>query len=199
MSYRASDRAAHRARRPRHELNGGEEDRSGTLGRYAASDRAAQGIALAVLVALTAVGWLAGRGGLKLTTGASHDALSAEPGTVLELLTANAPVAMWPLALVALGWPAIPAIRSLGDLLVVAQLLGHGVLVGAALATHDGLWRYLAHLPFEWAAIAVPAGAWLTARTGGVGLERRALMKAGVLTGAFLLAAAAVETYVVPI
>jgi hypothetical protein len=199
MSYPASDR--HRVRRPRRDLSGGEEDRSRTLGRYAASDQAAQGIALAVLVALTAVGWLAGRGGLELTTGVPRDALPAEPGTVLELLAQNTPVAMWPLALVALGWPAIPAIRTLGDLLVVAQLLGHGLLVGAALAAHGGLWRYLPNLPLEWAAIAVPAGGWLTARarTGAVALDRRALMKAGALTGALLIAAAAVETYAVPI
>lgn len=200
MSYRASDRAAQRAR-PQHDFSGGEANPRRETRRYAASDQAAQGIALAVLVALTAVGWLAGRSGLELTTGVPRDALPAGPSTVLELLAQNAPVALWPLALVALGWPAIPAIRTLGDLLIIAQLLGHGLLVGAALAAHDGLWRYLPHLPLEWAAIAVPAGAWLTARSrpGGVALDRRALTWAGGLTGALLIAAGAVETYAVPI
>jgi len=169
--------------------------------RYGASDRAARPwlASFAALLALTAAGWVLGRAGLELTSGAPRDALPARPETLVELLAANVPVALWPLALVALGWPAMTGVRVAGDLLIAAQLLGHGLLVGAALATHPSLWRFLPHLPLEWAALAVPAGTWLAARLRPGRTDHRELMQAGLLTGALLIVAAAVETYAVPI
>ena len=41
-----------------------------------------------------------------------HDALAAPPRTALALLAHNAPVALWPLALIALGWHAIAVART---------------------------------------------------------------------------------------
>ena len=61
-----------------------------------------------------------------------------------ELVEHNALVALWPLALVALGWPELPGARTAGDLLIAAQLLAHGLLVGTALGQHP-------------AAVALPA------------------------------------------
>src|SRR5687768_12267424 len=61
---------------------------------------------------------------------APRPALTSSFATVGELLEHNALVALWPLALVALGWPELPGARHAGDLLIAAQLLAHGLLVG---------------------------------------------------------------------
>jgi hypothetical protein len=158
---------------------------------------------------------------------APHDALRAEMSTTLELLAHNAPVALWPLALVALGWPALAGARWLGDLMIAAQLLGHGLLVGAQLAQEPDTWRYLPHLPLEWLALAIPVAAWQHARTtpaplqpavdrdraataqqrgtafclrSGVG-ENAAVRLVDPLAGCLLalVAAAAAETFLVPL
>jgi hypothetical protein len=117
---------------------------------------------------------------------------------VVELVAHNLPVAVWLLALVALGWPALPGARRVGDALVVGQLLGHGALVGNALAQHPGLWRYLPHLPLEWLALATPVAVWARARAGrrigAVAAGLAALRVAGLLG-----LAAIVETYLVPL
>ena len=126
--------------------------------------------------------------------------LHAAPITVLELGAHNAAVALWPLALVALGWPSIPIARVAGDALIAAQLLAHGLLVGTAFGDEPGLWRYLPHLPLEWLAIAIPCAAWLTARRAR---ERRDTNTAGLIQiagacMATLVAAALIETYATP-
>jgi hypothetical protein len=161
-------------------------------------------ISLLAVWAATLAGALTALAGLHiLAARAPHDALPTSVGTGLELFAHNAPVALWPLALVAIGWPALPAARLLGDLLIAGQLLAHGLLVGSQLGQHPGTWRYLPHLPFEWLAIAIPAAAWLRARTrrartpdgdDGVGLV-------GPLAAciAALAAGAAIETYLVPV
>jgi hypothetical protein len=132
---------------------------------------------------------------------APRDALDAEPGTAAALLAHNAPVALWPLGLVAIGWPALQGVRALGDLLVAGQLISHGVIVGSAFGHHPALWRYLPHLPFEWLAIAMPAAAWLRARAMPVDHTCGAVGLAGLAAAclAVLSAAAAIETYLVPV
>lgn len=149
----------------------------------------------ALWVCTVAGALLAAAGVLELTSGAPRDALPARIGVAVDLAAHNAPVALWPAGLVAAGWAAIPVARTLGDVLVVAQLAGHGLLVGSALGAHPDLWRYLPHLPIEWLALAVPAGAWVTARRG----EPVHLMKTALLTGPLVASAAFVETYAVPI
>jgi hypothetical protein len=133
-----------------------------------------------------------------IVVGAPHDALTAAPATVLALVRHNAVVALWPLALVWLGWPAIPVARTTGDALAAGQVLLHGAVLGSALAQQPGLWRYLPHLPFEFAALALPVAAWITARRSGeVNPTRLAGTVAAVL--ALVLAAAVLESYLVPI
>ena len=129
-------------------------------------------------------------------------ALEPTLSTLGELLAHNALVALWPLALIALGWPGLAGARRVADALVAAQLLAHGLLVGSALGQHPQLWRYLPHLPLEWLAIAIPAAAWLTARRARP--ARPGWPPAGVVaiaTGALaaLAGAAAIETYLTPV
>lgn len=125
------------------------------------------------------------------------DALAASAATALELLAHNAPVALWPLALVAVGWPDIPVVRIAGDALVAGQLLAHGLVVGDALAQHPQLWRFLPHLPLEWLALATPAAGWLLARRDLAGRQRVAGLAATSI--AALIVAAGLETWAVPL
>lgn len=153
-------------------------------------------VSYTALWAFTAAGaLLAAAGLLELTSGAPRDALPARIGVAVDLTAHNAPVALWPVGLVAAGWAAIPVARTLGDVLVTAQLAGHGLLVGSALGAHPDLWRYLPHLPVEWLALTIPAAAWITARRG----DRMPLIAAGLLTGLLVAGAALLETYAVPI
>lgn len=154
------------------------------------------GVALSVIWAATLIGAVAGRiGGSSSET--PRDALPATVTTFSDLLAHNAPVALWPCALVAIGWPFLRGVRHVGDTLVAAQLLSHGLLIGVALGTHAELWRYLPHLPLEWLALALPAAAWLQARTGPAGTPRGIGLCAFGSVAA-LVSAAAVETFLVP-
>ena len=151
------------------------------------------------LWALTLAGLLAGRIGVRLSTiRPPRDALTAQPHTVLLLLAHNAPIALWPLALIALDWPRIPVARHVGDALIAGQLAGHGLFVGVAIAQQPTLWRYLPHLPLEWLALALPAAAWSAARRG-TPVRREDAARIALVAVAVLAAAALVETYLVPI
>lgn len=153
-------------------------------------------LAYAALWVGTAAGaLLAATRRLDLTSGTPRDALPATVDIAVDLAAHNALVALWPIALVAVGWPAIPIVRSVGDVLVAGQLAGHGLLVGSALGAHPDLWRYLPHLPVEWLALAVPAAAWIIARRD----EPVHVVKTVLLTGLLVVGAALVETYAVPI
>ena len=153
-------------------------------------------IVCAVLWALTATGALLAAAGLvELTSGAPRDALPARLEIVVDLAAHNALVALWPAGLIAVGWAAIPVARTVGDILVAGQLAGHGLLVGSALGTHPGLWRYLPHLPLEWLALALPAAAWATARRN----EPPLLIPTVLLTALLIAGAALLETFAVPI
>jgi len=123
--------------------------------------------------------------------------LDADAGTALALVAHNVPVALWPLALVALDWHEIPAARHLADALVAFQLAAHGASVGAALATWPELVRWLPHLPAEWTAIAPPCAAWVAARRGAPAAPATLLLAAAA-TLALLALAAALETWVAP-
>src|SRR5262245_54659571 len=95
---------------------------------------------------------------------APHDALPATAATYGELLAHNVPVALWPAALVLIGWPYLRGVRQAGDAIISVQLLSHGLFVGVAVGARADLWRYLPHLPLEWLGLALPAAAWLHAR-----------------------------------
>jgi hypothetical protein len=151
------------------------------------------------LWATTALGAIAVTAGADvLRTPAPRDALDATLKTAANLATHNAIVALWPLALVALSWPSLPIARRLGDALIAAQLLDHGLVVGGALASQPAMWRYLPHLPAEWLALAAPAGTWATARTHPLGQPAQ-LGTAAATTLAAVIAAALLETYLVPL
>jgi hypothetical protein len=149
--------------------------------------------------ALTLVGAPLGR------VDAPRPTLEPTLGTVGELVAHNTLVALWPLALLALGWPALAGARLLGDALIAAQLLAHGLLVGTAVAQRPELWRYLPHLPLEWLAMAIPAAAWLHARTAHPARRDPAsaqlplVLRVAVAGLAALVGAAAIETYLAPI
>lgn len=127
--------------------------------------------------------------------GAPSDALKASAATAESLLWHNLSVALWPLALIVLGWASIPVIRRVGDVLAVAQLAVHGLLVGNALGQQPALWRFLPHLPFEWLGIALPVAAWRVAR---VGVAPNVARVAAVVCAA-LVVAAGLETWAVPL
>jgi hypothetical protein len=161
----------------------------------------------ALLSACTAL-WLATAAGAALalvglrlaSAGAPRDALAANPGTALALLAHNAPIALWPLALAALGWNALAGARSAGDVLIAAQLASHGLTVGSALRQHPDTWRYLPHLPLEWLGVAIPVAVWWSARnTARPPHTRGDLALAATSCLAALTAAAAIETYLVPV
>lgn len=145
---------------------------------------------------------LAGLGAELQHVRAPRPVLEATLSTLGELLAHNALVALWPLTLIALGWPALTGVRRVADVLIATQLLAHGLLIGTALGQHPQLWRYLPHLPLEWLAIAIPAAAWLTARrahpaTPGPAPGGVVAIATGTL--AVLAAAAAIETYLTPV
>ena len=144
------------------------------------------------LWAATAAGATLGIAGVHmLAASAPNDALPATPGTAAALLAHNAPVALWPLALIAFGWPRLRGARA-------GQLLAHGLMVGNALGQHPALWRYLPHLPLEWLALATPAGAWLATRRD-TPASRQRLGHSLAAAVAVLALAAIVETYLVPL
>jgi hypothetical protein len=153
------------------------------------------------LIAAAAVGALAvfGVPGLAgaLYPDAPKRALGENAAAALALLANNAPVALWPLCLVGLGWHEIPVVRLFADGLIAAQLAVHGASVGAALAAWPDLLRWLSHLPVEWSALALPCGAWIAARRGG-SASRRSLAVYAALTVTLLALAAALETWAAP-
>lgn len=157
---------------------------------------AATWIAIWATTALGAASTAAGIGALR--TPPPRDALDATPATAISLLGHNALIALWPFALISLGWPSLPGVRWVGDALIAAQLVLDGLVVGGALASHPAMWRYLPHLPVEWLALAIPAAAWMNARITPPA-HRRELAAATGATLAALTAAAVIETYAVPL
>jgi hypothetical protein len=160
---------------------------------------AISGCYLALWLATAAGAALASAGVRLVVARAPRDALQPSLDTASGLLAHNALVALWPLALVAIGWPALAGARLVGDALIAAQLLAHGLIVGSALAQHPDMWRYLPHLPLEWLALAIPAAAWLTTRAHPARPAATTVAVAAGACVAALLCAAALETYLVPV
>ncbi len=158
----------------------------------------ATGLAACALLLAAALGALAALG-LGVSHTEPHDAIKDSPGAVASLFAHNAAVAWIPLALAAIGWDRTPGLQLTGDLVVGASLIANGAVVGYAIArTGPELAAYLPHLPFEWSAIALPAGAWLCLRRGYP--DRRALLLQTLgLSAASLLVAALLEVYAVPL
>ena len=158
----------------------------------------ATAIAVGVLVVAAIASAALTLGGARvLFVPAPYDALQATPATAAQLLAHNLVVTLWPLALIELGWPRLRGIRWAGDGLIAAQLQWHGALIGTALAQQPELWRYLPHLPFEAVALTVPAGAWISRRSGTRPSPWNAVAPIAVVIG-LLAVAAGLETYAVP-
>ncbi|MQA75695.1 MAG: hypothetical protein GEU88_15370 [Solirubrobacterales bacterium] len=112
----------------------------------------------------------------------------------------NALAALWPLALVALGWHRLAVVEWVGDGVVWGALLLNGASVGLALgAVGVELLAYLPHLPLEWLGLAIPVAGWSAARAGELGPGLRPLVAVGAVALLVLLVAAAVEVYVAPL
>jgi hypothetical protein len=90
--------------------------------------------------------------------------------------------------------------RHLGDVAVSLVLGANAVEVGLALGRWRGrLLPYLPHLPLEWAAAGIAAGAWLYARTHSDEDDRgRSFVVQIAVTVAALAAAAAMEVLLPP-
>jgi hypothetical protein len=159
---------------------------------------AASGVCLAAVIASAALAAL-----VAVAAGTSHanphDAIDDSPGAVAALFAHNAAVAWIPLGLAALGWDRARSLHLTGDAVVLASLIANGAVVGYALArAGPELAAYLPHLPFEWTAIALPAGAWLCLRRGCPD-PWALLLQTLALSAAALLVAALIEVYAVPL
>lgn len=160
---------------------------------------AALRMALLALTGAAAAGAAFALAGIDVVAvGEPHDALQNSAGTVASLARHNTAVVLWPLALVALGWGAIPVARTVGDALIAGQLLAHGAVLGNAVAQQPGLWRYLTHLPLELTALVLPVAAWIAARRG-TPISRTGLAGIAGVVLALVVGAAACETYLVPL
>jgi hypothetical protein len=118
-------------------------------------------------------------------------------GHVLMLLAHNLPLAAWPLLLGVLGAHRRRLARQITDTLIAAWLVANVLPVGAALGAYGPrLLAYIPQLPFEWAALALGASAWLMQRREPMTVREGLAMFAVI--GGLLLCAAVLETVAVP-
>lgn len=159
----------------------------------------AVGVSYGALVIVTALAAAAAAlaGTAVWSVGTPHDALPATVTTTLELLLVNVPVAVTPLALIALRWHTIPIARGVADVLIAGNVTSNGLLVGGALGQQPELWRFLPHLPFEWLALSLPVAAWMLARRDVLTGNRLGRLTTATL--AALVLAAGLETWAVPL
>jgi hypothetical protein len=172
------------------------------LASSARSASAAASAAAAAFALLSLSAALATLVGLEIGASqrAPHDAIEDSAAAVGSLILHNAAVVLIPFALLALGWERMPGIRHLGDGVVIASLLGNGAVVGYAFARAGlGLAAYLPHLPFEWGAIAIPAGTWFVFRRATPGDPPGLLLRALGASALALVIAAVLEVYAVPV
>jgi hypothetical protein len=128
-----------------------------------------------------------------------HATLTTSFGAWGSIVIENARVLALPFLLVAFGTHHGRYRRHLGDAAIVGVLGVNAVKVGLALGRWQGrLLPYLPHLPLEWAAAAIAAGAWLYARTHHDQKRRGSLLIQTAITFAALAAAAAVEVLLTP-
>jgi hypothetical protein len=118
-------------------------------------------------------------------------------GLVLSIALNNTLRSTWPLLLGPLGAQRNRITRMLADGAVLANLLVASLLVGGALGGYGlRVLPYLAHVPVEWAGIAVGASGWL--------IERQRPTRTSALVGALaslavlLLCAALLEATLAP-
>lgn len=119
------------------------------------------------------------------------------PGEVLRLFLNNC-IVVGGLLAVAGGRHYFGRVgRIVCDVVAATIVLRSGVLVGAVIgANGTDLLPYLVHLPLEWAAVGVCAGAWLLSFRRR--LTARDEFHAARLALALLLLAAVIETYATP-
>ncbi len=118
-------------------------------------------------------------------------------GHVLKLLAHNLPLAAWPLLLGVVGAHRRRLARQATDTVVAAWLVANVLPVGAALGVYGAsLLAYIPQVPFEWAALALGASAWLMQRREPLTVREGLAMFA--LIGGALLCAAVLETVAVP-
>jgi hypothetical protein len=116
---------------------------------------------------------------------------------VLSLAVHNLPIAAWPLLLGVVGAHHSRTGRLVADSLLAGCLAVNVLPVGAALGAYGPeLFPYVPHLPFEWAALAAGASAWLLERHRTLTVHEGLALLA--LTSCMLLSAAVLETYAVP-
>lgn len=123
--------------------------------------------------------------------------LQRSPVEVFHIAANNALVAGSMLAFAAFAARMGPKTRTVCDVVAVSIVARSAVFVGVALGAHTpALLPYLPHLPLEWAAIGIGAGAWLHARRRSLG--GRELAALTVLAAVALIGAAVLETYATP-
>lgn len=129
-----------------------------------------------------------------------RDALHGSLGEIASLAAHNAGVALLPLGLLAIGWDQLRGVERAGDALIAGMLIANGASIGRGFAQAGSeLFAYLPHLPLEWAALALPAGAWFAFRARPPRERARALVHVAALTGLLVVLAAVVESLTVPV
>ena len=164
------------------------------------SVRAAAG-ATGALCALTAAAAIAGALDPRLLSATPpHPTLRPTVAAWAAVLVSNARLLALPFLLAACGFGRGRWSRLIADAAVIGVLGANGVRVGLALGRwQTQLLAYLPHLPLEWTALGVAAGAWVQARTGRpADCTAARLLAQAAVTVALLAAGAAIEVLLTP-
>jgi hypothetical protein len=181
---------------PRHAGHG----RLGELRRAWLAAYGATWVLTLIPAALLAIDVAKVDGPVRHTLGASLNPQQNPPpniGHVLMLVAHNLPLAAWPLLLGVMGAHRRRLTRQLTDTLVAAWLTANVLPVGAALGAYGPrLLAFIPQVPFEWAALALGASAWLMQRREPLTIREGLALFAVI--GGLLLCAAVLETVAVP-
>lgn len=150
-------------------------------------------------VAVTTIGTAIALGAPSVApAGAPHATLHGTPSEAASILLANLRVLIAPIVLTAARWNRGRVTRTIGDVIVLADLVVTPFVVGAALGVHGtALVPFLPHVLIEWAALSTAVAAWLSARDS-TSMSWRALTGYIAAVLALTIAAAIVETIAVP-
>lgn len=133
---------------------------------------------------------------LRLSLTAAHNPPPSVAG-VISIAANNTLHSVWPLSLGLIDAPRRRVARALADVLVTANLLVPGLLVGAALAAYAmRALPYLPHTPVEFAGVAIGSAGWIVERNRPVTARERILCAGATVL--LLLVGATIETYLVP-